>query len=148
MSLFAQMPVSSKIKDLGVVNPGVIVQFNPNLTDTLKTTDTLFYKVAFNHTYVGYPYFTYARKVVSADTTTDVIFYQSVNGKTNWIQLQSTTTPTNYATTIAKAATGGQIDFWSGVIWFQSQYLGVRFIQRAKSTSKIILYGTIRFNNQ
>lgn len=146
LSLFAQMPVASKIKNLGVYNPGTIVQFNANFADTLKSADTLFYKVAFNHDFVGYPYLTYAKTIVAADTTADVVMYQSVNGSTNWIQIQSGSSPSNYSTTIAKAATGGDIDFWKTTIWFSSQYLGIRLIQRTKTSSKAVIYGTVRFN--
>lgn len=151
--LFAQVPkVTTKVKTLGAINPGVILPINSSLTDTLKSTDTLFYKVQINHSDVGYPYISLLLKggIAGTDTATvTVTFWQSVDGKTNWTQVLNTTSPTAWATSLTKAvqkAGGMDIDFWRSIAWFRSQFLGIRLICGTSASEKAIYYGSVRFD--
>lgn len=146
----AQLPIASKIKDLGgPVNPGVVIRFNPSLADTLKSGDTLVYKIAFNHSKVSYAYISQLTKLVANDTTVYVRYYQSVDGKTNLQQLKvvGAYSATTNNDTIAKSTTAGRdIDFFRKSLPFDSQYLIIWFKASTKSNFKTILYGSLRIN--
>jgi hypothetical protein len=153
-SMFAQVPkVATKVKSLaGLSANGLTIAVNPSYADTLKSTDTIFYKTLVNHSNIGYPYVSLLFKgVAGADTATvTVTFWQSVDGTHNWTQVLNTTSPTAWATSLTKAvqkAGGMDIDFWRSVGWFQSTYLGVRLICGTSSSFKGIYYGAIRFNS-
>jgi hypothetical protein len=150
VALSAQLPVASKIKNLGAgFTPGTIVSFNSNLADTLKSADTLVYKVAFSHSKIAYAYISELTKLVANDTTVYVRYYQSVDGKTN-LQLLKTVgaynPPTNHDT-IAKSTTAGRdIDLYRKGLPCNSQYLIIWFKAATKSNFKTILYGSVRLN--
>jgi hypothetical protein len=157
ISIFAQLPVNkktdgtSKVKDLGTAKPGDVIPFNPNLKDTLPSNDTLFYKVMVSHDIVVFPYESLLlKKVAGSDTSViTVTYWQSVDGKTNWQQVLSTTTPSafSYSWTKALQKTGGvDIDGWRSVVWFRSQYFGARYISSTVSGYKGIYYGSFRFD--
>jgi hypothetical protein len=149
INLMAQVPgVTKKVKTLSPsLASGLIANINNSLADTLKSGDTLFYKVVVTHDRVGFPYLSILKKVVATDTTADVTFWQSVDGTHNWLQVKNTTSPTAWSTTLAKSTLATEYDFWQNVAWFRSQYLGIRFIQRVKSGSKVIVYGSVRYDN-
>ena len=137
---------------------GTIVAFNAaNATtgkyaDTLKSGDTLFYYVNIAHTTVGYPYLSVLTKLVANDTTSKVTFWQSVDGSSNWQQIQidsiGVSSPTTLTPiTLAKSTTKGtDISFWRKAARFESQYLGWREIASVKSGFKTIYWGSVRFN--
>lgn len=149
VAIMAQLPVASKIKDLGTYSVGKIVSFNSSLADTLKSGDTLAYRIAFNHTGVGYPYISQLTKLVANDTTAYVRFYQSVNGSSNLQILKKVgayAAPTNNDT-IAKSTTAGRdIDMFRNSIPFNSQYLIIWIVAPVKSGFKTIIYGSVRLN--
>ena len=121
LGLSAQLPVSTKVKTLGAISDqGIgapsIATFNAAKTDTLKSGDTLFYKVLINHGSVGYPYISQLTKLVANDTTATATFWQSVDGSTNWQQikyLSQTTTLVFDTTKYAKGTTGKFWDLYS-----------------------------------
>jgi len=91
LGLMAQLPVSTKVKTLSpALVPGGITTLNSSKYDTLKTGDTLFYKVLINHDEIGYPYLSLLlKRVAGADTATvTATFWQSVDGSTNWQQVK------------------------------------------------------------
>jgi hypothetical protein len=152
LTAFTQVPViTSKVKTLGTLSAnGLTIAINPVLADTLKGTDTLFYKVPTFHTNTAYPYLSLIEKKAGTnDTTALLTFWQSVDGTHNWQQILNTASPTAWSTTLAKA-TGTDIDFWRSIAWFQSTYLGIRLISTGTSTTgkyKNIYYGSIRLNS-
>ena len=156
LTAFTQVPViTSKVKTLGTLQTnGLTVAINPLLADTLKSGDTLFYKINTFHSATSYPYLSLIeKKAGSNDTTALLTFWQSVDGTHNWQQVLNTATPTAWNTTLAKA-TAIDLDFWRSIGWFQSTYLGVRIISNgpaaptAKNTYyKNIYYGSIRLNS-
>lgn len=147
LNISAQLPVASKVKNLGSTIPGKIVPFNLSYTDTLKSADTLFYKVLVNHDVNVYPYISQLTRLVANDTTATLTLWQSVDGVHNWQQLTTGTSPSAYSATIAKSTTTGtEIDFWRSIGWFNSQWFGIRFIAKTKSGFKTIYYGSVRFN--
>ena len=83
----AQLPVSTKIKNLATLEAGKISTINAAYADTLKSGDTLFYKVLVNHSYVGYPYISLITRLVANDTTSTLTLWQSVDGTQNWQQI-------------------------------------------------------------
>lgn len=147
-SVSAQLPVTSKIKTQPTQITASLgsVAFNASYSDTLKSGDTLFYKWSVAHTGIIYPYISLLKKNVASDTTFTVTFWQSVDGSHNWVQVLNTTTPTAWATDIAKTITGTDISFWRSVGYFESTYLGMRLISKTKSGCKNIAYGSIRIN--
>jgi hypothetical protein len=149
--MFAQLPQTSKVKTLGAVSPGKIMPINNSLTDTLGSNDTIFYKQLVNHDQVCFPYLSLLQKhVAGADTAVVTItLWQSVDGVHNWKQVKATTSPSAYSFTFSKALqlTGSEIDGWSAVIWFRSQYIGIRLVSATISSYKAIYYGSIRYDN-
>lgn len=156
---YAQLPTkASKIKAVSVADDGRIKPINYNATstptysDTLKSGDTLFYKVLVSHSVIGYPYISWNTKLVAADTTSKIDFWQSVDGVHNWQRLTKDSTgiavPTTwYPILIAKSTTAGvNFSFWQVAARFESQYLGIRVIANVKTGFKTIYYGSIRFN--
>ena len=161
VSLFAQMPViTSKIKNLGVSSPGVIVQINPSLADTFGYGDTLFYKVAFNHDAAGFPYISLLhKKLGTRDTTATISYYQSVNG-VNWQPLKKGKALSTYTTSIdttsisnaTYSSNNRDISFLRDTCYYESQYVGIRIIVNGPSTGskktyyRPRYYGSIRLN--
>ena len=106
---FSQLPQTKKIYSLSpIYDNGTSAQtmatFNATYLDTLKTTstaDTVFYKLLINHVSIGYPYISINTKLVSAgyDTTAVVTFWQSVDGKNNWVQIKQAYNSILYDTT-------------------------------------------------
>ena len=148
---FAQLPklnLTKKLKTLSTVSAnGLTVAINPVKADTVKSGDTLFYKVPINHSFKGYPYISLLQKLVTADTVATLTFWQSVDGANNWQQVLNTASPTAWAITLAKGNTGTDISFWRSIGWFESNWLGIRIIAKPKSNHKKIFYGSIRFDN-
>ena len=162
LTVFAQVPkISSKVKNLGSVSPGTIVQINPSLTDTVLNGDTIFYKLIVNHDAFVTGYISLLhKKPGSRDTTSTLTYWQSVNGIDNWHQLTKgkalsayslliDTTSINNATVGSK---GHEISFLRDTAYFESQYLGLRIISNGPATGtkkgyyKPIYTGSIRFN--
>ena len=159
----AQLPTVAKkiktyipIQDNGGIQPlnatyssGVLSSY----PDTLKSGDTLFYKLPIKHARVGFPYLSLNTKLVANDTTSKIDFWQSVDGVNNWQRIYKDSTgiavPTIwYPTLIAKSTTKGTVlSFWQVAARFESQYLGVRIIANVKSGFKTIYYGSYRFNS-
>jgi heme-degrading monooxygenase HmoA len=149
VTVSAQTPVAAKIKTLSVAKPGQIVSFNAAKADTLKSADTLFYKILINHEGNVTAYISQLTKLVANDTTATVTYWQSVDGSTNWQAVKKGAAQAAYSATIAKSTTTGvDVSFLRDTAYFESQYLGVRYIGKTKSGFKTILYGSIRFNNK
>jgi hypothetical protein len=150
---FAQLPTTAKVKVLNTVQPnGMTTAINPSYADTLKSADTLFYKIPINHGLVGFPYISQLfRKTAGADTSViTVTFWQSVDGVHNWVPVKAGASPSAYSVSLTKAIQKvGQIeiDFWQNIVWFQSSYLGVRYVATTVSGFKGVYYGSIRFNS-
>ncbi len=151
VTAFCQLPkIATKVKNLGAITAGVIQPINAAYADTLKSADTVFYKLVVNHSRVVFPYVSLNVKATAgADTSViTVTFWQSVDG-TRWSQVLNTASPTPWATTISKAnqkAGNVDIDFWRSIGWFQSQYLGIRLIATSVSGYKGIYFGSVRVN--
>ena len=145
--MFAQVPkITKKIKTLDRVSEnGLTIAINPVKADTLKSGDTLFYKIPVNHTRIGYPYISMLQKLVAADTVAVLTFWQSVDGTNNWQQVLYGSSPSAWSITMAKGNTGTDVSFWRSIGWFESSYLGMRFIAKPKSNFKKIFYGSIRY---
>jgi hypothetical protein len=148
VSVFAQLPVKTKIHD-GSGNAGTIMTFNKNLSDTLKSGDTIAYRFLINHSKISYAYISELTKLVANDTTVYVKYFQSVDGSSNLQQLKAVgaaSAPT-YNDTISKSTTTGRdIDFFRKSLPFGSQYLIIWFKAPVKSGFKTILYGSTRIN--
>ena len=88
---FAQVPTGTgKTKTLGTLQAnGMTLAINPYKADTLKSGDTIFYKIPIYHSSVGVPYISLNTTGVSSDTTSTLTFWQSVNGKDNWQQINT-----------------------------------------------------------
>ena len=158
ISLFGQLPSgkktdgTSKVKNLGALRAGTVLPINMALTDTLPSNDTLFYKALIDHNFVGYPYISQLlKKAAGSDTSViTVTLWQSVDGKTNWTQVLAGTSPSAYSYSMTKAiqkAGGIDIDGWRSIMWFRSQYLGIRYISTTVSGYKGIYYGSLRYDN-
>ncbi len=152
ISTFAQLPVASKVKTLGTVQAnGITVAINPSLSDTLKSNDTLFYKIPVSHSNIGYPYISQLyKRAAGADTSVVTItFWQSVDGIHNWVPIKAGSSPSAFSVSLTKAvqlAGKIEIDFWQNIVWFQSSYLGIRYVATTVSGFKGIYYGSVRFN--
>jgi hypothetical protein len=150
VSVFAQLPVKTKIHD-GSGNAGTIMTFNKNLSDTLKSGDTIAYRFLINHSKVSYAYISELTKLVANDTTVYVKYFQSVDGSSNLQQLRgigAASAPT-YNDTIAKSTTTGRdIDLYrkNPGVPFSSQYFIIWLKAPVKSGFKTILYGSTRIN--
>ncbi len=91
LTMFAQLPViTTKVKTLPAIKEGQICPINTALQDTMKTGDTIFYKIQVNHSEIGYPYLSLLlKRVAGADTATvTATFWQSVDGTHNWQQIK------------------------------------------------------------
>ncbi len=154
-TVIAQAPVAAKVKTCTLINANsslpTFATFNKLLTDTLKSADTLFYKVPVIHTGIGWFYVTLKSKLVASDTTSTVSFWQSYDGST-WFAvnaISSTYTASAYTATVAKSTTANtEFSFWQNNVRFDSQYLGIRFIAKTKSSFKTLYSGTIRYLNE
>ena len=151
ISLFAQLPTGTKTKNGGSLAIGLICPFNGQLTDTLKSGDTIAYKFLVTHGKVSYAYISELTKLVANDTTVYVKYFQSVDGKTNLQQLKGigAASPPTYNDTIAKSTTTGRdIDLYrkNPGVPFASQYFIIWFKAPVKSGFKTILYGSARVN--
>lgn len=156
-SLSAQLPIAKKIKTLGTIaekpsgTAPTILKFNTLYTDTLKSGDTLFYKVPIVHSTLGYPSVVFSNKLVTAgkDTVSTLTFWQSYDGS-KWVQCNTVSNAYSlsaYSATVPKSTTTiNEYSFWSNNIKFEGQYLGIRFIAKTRSLFKTIPYGSIRFN--
>jgi hypothetical protein len=158
LTAFSQMPkVTTKVKDLGAISPGKIMAINPSLKDTV--IDTLFYRVLVNHDAFVTPYLSLLhQKPGSRDTTSVLTYWQSVDGVHNWQQVKygkalgaySTSIDTTSIKNATLANQGRTISFLRDTAFFESQYLGIRFISNAptsgakKAYYKPIYYGSIR----
>ena len=150
----AQTPVATKIKTLPALNDGngLTIPINVSYSDTVKSGDTLFYKVLVGHNYVIYPYISILTKSLTStkDTTTLLSLWQSVDGVHNWQRLYRDSVSVMvpyYGLTLAKSTTTGtELDFWRYKLLFQSTYLGIRLIGKTKSGFTGIYYGSVRVN--
>jgi hypothetical protein len=156
VAVSAQLPtVSTKIKNVGASKQGEYISFNKNLTDTLKSGDTLFYKFEITHTNEINPYVVQNWKLIAADTTVTVTFWQSMDGITtasrSWIQIYNTTTLPVTTSAYAKSVTATSAntvnyDFGQDMAFLSSRYLGIRYIAKTKTGFKSIPYGTVKNN--
>lgn len=151
----AQLPISTKIKNVGLVKQGEYISYDKNYTDTLKSGDTLFYKFEVTHTNEIVPYVVQNWKLVSADTTVTVTFWQSMDGVTtasrSWLQIYNTTTlpvtTSAYSKTVtATSANTANYNFSQDMAFLGSRYLGIRYIAKTKTNFKSIPYGTVKVN--
>jgi hypothetical protein len=156
VGLFGQLPkIASKVKTLGTISEKpvgtapTIIKFNALLTDTLKSTDTLFYKIPIIHSTVGYPYVTIRPKLIANDATATVTFWQSFDG-VRWTQCNSVSNAyvlTAFTATVPVSTTLiNEYSFWASNIKFDSQWFGMRFIAATNAGFKTLYYGSIRFN--
>jgi hypothetical protein len=156
-SVSAQLPIAKKIKTLGAIAEkpsGVmptILKFNTAYSDTLKSGDTLFYKVPIIHSTLGYPVVVFSPKLIQAgkDTISTLTFWQSYDG-VKWVQCNAVSnaySPSAYSATVPKSTTTiNEYSFWTNNIKFEGQYLGIRFIAKTRSLFKTCYYGSIRYN--
>jgi hypothetical protein len=154
MCLMAQIPAVSKITQTFTIEQGKAVSFNTNYADTLKSGDTLFFIIPVEHKDYVYPYITQYWKFVAVDTTVLVTFWQSMTGSqtvdAEWYQINNTTTlPVTlsaYAKTVtATSGNAADYSFKEEMAWFDSRYLGIRYIARVKTGFKSCPYGTVKF---
>lgn len=135
--------IASKVKDLGAINQGGFVEVNPFLKDTLKSGDTISYKVRISHANDVNLYQVQKFKKIAADTSVAVSFWQSMDG-TNWYAVQAGSSPSAYTKTVT--ATNNYNTEYIGEIdqvYFVSRYYKVMFIAKAKTGFKSIPYGSI-----
>jgi len=160
VAVMAQVPkIASKVKTLSAISAGTILPINPNFTDTVTNGDTLFYKIVINHDAFVKPYISLLhKKPGSRDTTTQLTYWQSVDGIQNWRQITKGKTQSAYSllldTTSINNATiankGREISFLRDTAYFESQYIGIRFISNGPTSGtkkgyyKPIYYGSIR----
>ncbi len=163
LTVFAQMPkVSTKIKNLGSAQAGIITPINISFTDTVTKGDTVVYLLLVNHPSFVTPYISLLhKKPGTRDTTSQLTYWQSVDGKTAWHQITKGKAQSAYSllldTTSIKNATQAnqshEISFLRDTAYFESQYLAIRIISNgATSGSKLsyykpVYYGSIRINN-
>ena len=151
VNVFAQMPRASKIKSLKAVNQGEFVNFNPSLSDTMSSADTLVYKVSLTHTNQIVPYIIQKVKRLDSTANVTITFWESVDNST-WYAIQAWTSLSNFAlTSYSKTASvSANIStpylFDADAAFFSSRYFAIRYISATKTGFHCIPYGTIKFN--